>query len=242
MICKVCGYKFNKSKKNSKCPFCGEEISSQKQKRKKYNKKNNDNSLIARPHEYSSTIPQKFREDWFCSFEINKNELKMSRFLNGGQFSFLGNLILFIMGFIFLLGFIFFFPYIIGIVEIILIGMGMLFLIAIIFAQDFTYSTYRVNSSGIIVKTPLKEYFIPKEKIDSIACKCVRRVKKIDLDDNYYESFYDLFIILRNKDKHLFNKIDIDTGLCYKDRIQVKYLVDKFNEYLGFIQDEGDKK
>ena len=37
------------------------------------------------------------------------------------------------------------------------------------------------------------------------------------------------------KDKNVFHKIDIDTGLCYKDKIDVDYLIDKFNEHLGLL-------
>ena len=231
MICKVCGYKFNKSKKISKCPFCGKEISLQKQKRK-YNK-NNEHSQLVLLRKYR-TMPQNFKK--LCSsFELNQDELKMSCFVDGGQFSFFGYLIPFITIFVWLILCSFVkmtippeYSYLIEFFMVIT------FFISVAFVSKLTYVTFIVNSSGIIVKTPLKEYFIPKEKIDSIVCRRIIRGENAS-------SSYDLFIKLRNKDKHLFNKIDIDTGLCYTDRIQVKYLVDKFNEYLGFIQDEGDQ-
>ena len=41
--------------------------------------------------------------------------------------------------------------------------------------------------------------------------------------------FYDLFIIMKETDKIFFNKIEIDTGLCYKNKIYVDYLIDMFN-------------
>ena len=168
---------------------------------------------------YSSSMPNNFR-GFGCSFEINQNELKMTRFVNGGEFSIWSSIAVGIIIALLFIAIIFF-----DISDFFII----LLVLMITCSQILTYSIFRVNTSGIFIKTIFKEYFIPKEKIDSLVCRTVKRKK-----GRYgTQTLYDVFIIM--KDKNVFHKIDIDTGLCYKDKIDVDYLIDKFNEHLGLL-------
>ena len=211
-----------------------------------YNQYNNDysepinnyqnqptNRYVSRLHKgYSSNMPESFK-GFGSSFTINKNELKMSRFVSEGEFSLISTIVLLI----------FIVPCTltpselldkmfpdktVGIVIIIV-----LFIVCISLFYILKYCIFTVNSSGITVKTGLKEYFIPKDKIDSIVCRTVKR-KELKYSLELMTTFYDLFIIMKERDKKLFNKIDLDTGLCYKNKIYVDYLIDMFNERLGF--------
>ena len=184
---------------------------------------------VARHHKvYGSNMPDNFK-GFGCTFEVTQNDLYMSRNLNGGDFVF-WSIIAIVLG-VFLIGFgpVFlpffgpllsdFSPFFIIVLFIFLVGSS-LFL---------TNAKIRVNSTGITIKTILKEYFLPREKIDSLVCRTVTRSK-----GRYgRESFYDVFIVM--KDKSVSNKLNLDTGLCYKNKIHVDYLIDMFNERLGFL-------
>ena len=193
------------------------------------------NRCASRLHKgYSSNMPEYFK-GFGSSFTINKNELKMSRFVSEGEFSIISTIVLLI----------FIIPGMlipsellekmfpnerIGIIVIIV-----LFIVCFSLFYILKYCIFTVNSSGITVKTGLKEYFIPKDKIDSIVCRTVKR-KELKYALELMTPFYDLFILMKEKDKKLFNKIEIDTGLCYKNKIHVDYLIDMFNERLGFVK------
>ena len=250
MICKVCGYESNEN--FSVCTYCVNEISSQNQtsfvnqnnqynqnnssqyqtpftrpnpQSNQYNQGNQYNNYNSEPTNnysqnqfdrpvarhyktYGSNMPDYFREGWKCSFEIDQSEIRMERFLNGGDFV---GWTLIVMILLFILFPIFIFP--------------IFFLLIFIFIP----AKIKVNSNGITIKTIFKQYFLPKEKIDSIICRTVTRSK-----GRYgSESFYDVFIVM--KDKSVANKQNLDTGLCYKNKIHVDYLIDMFNERLGFL-------
>ena len=260
MICRTCGYQENGN--FSVCPYCGTSTSSQNQtssmnqnnqnniEDQQNNYQNQPNRTVVRNNtNYDINMPNYFR-GFGCSFKVNQNELKMSRNLNGGDFTFwLKILSSLLLGGVFM----YFFTYlhslptskITNFMKKIDIQMFPFYVIIffIVLAISFNYMTkskITVNSTGITVKTAFIKYFMSKEKIDSIVCRTVTRT----IESYRYgrsrrygrtptESFYDVFIIM--KDTSVCNKTELDTGLCYKNKTQVDYLIDQFNEYLRFL-------
>ena len=179
---------------------------------------------------YSANMPDYFRE-FGCFFKIDKNELKMFRSVNDGEFSTWGWIIGSISFIVWYVGGCLYFVYnlkTLGIFEKILFFL--MFGFGFVLLYICKYSLFTVNSSGITVRTICKKYFIPKDKIDYCSCKIVERV---ELPEGYNEKkiYYSVFIMM--KDRSVFRKkIYIDTGLCYKDKFYVDYLVGRFNELL----------
>lgn len=192
-----------------------------------------------------------------CSFEQKQDELKISRFVNGGHFLRLGFYFIFFL-------FIFFsiFCAILGETFGGVFYIILLIFFSIIFPSSIRYLihiTFTVNSKGILVKTiDNKKYFIPREKIDCCISKKVKRYKDKKLDDS--ESFYGVVIKLNyipdnpiklqenvlsnvkymlsedffsNLDKVRITDSEVDTGLCYDLKRPAKYLANEFNKYLG---------
>ena len=221
-------------------------LNDQLEQNNQYNQYNNDysepinnyqnqsvNRCASRLHKgYSSNMPESFK-GFGSSFTINKNELKISRFVSEGEFSLISTIVLFIFLVPLALLPSELFEKIFPNERIAIIVIIVSFIISISLFYILKYCIFIVNSNGISVKTALKEYFIPKDKIDSIVCRTVKR-KELKYGLELMTPFYDLFIIMKETDKNFFNKIEIDTGLCYKNKIYVDYLIDMFNERLGF--------
>ena len=200
-----------------------------------------------------------------CSFEQKQDELKISRFVNGGDFIRLGFYFIFVL---FVLSSIFF-----GVLGEIFGGCWVIVLImlfSIILPSSIRYLvhiTFTVNSKGFFVKTiNNKKYFIPREKIDCCISKKVKRYKYKNSDES--ESFYGVVIKLNeipdkpiklhedalssfnymfsgeffsNFDKVRITSLEVDTGLCYDTKKPAKYLANEFNKYLGIEVIEEEK-
>ena len=211
------------------------------------NYQNQPNRPVARNFpNYDRNMPDYFRH-FGCSFEVNQNELKMSRNLNGGDFTFLLRILSSLLGLL-LLAFFFklsssqFIDFIHNVdIQIFPFYLIIFFIVLAISFNFMTRSKITVNSTGITVKTACMKYFMPKEKIDSIVCRTVtrsiERSRRFGSSRRYgrtpTDSFYDVFIIM--KDKSVCNKTELDTGLCYKNKVHVDYLIDEFNEHLRFL-------
>ena len=203
-----------------------------------------------------------------CSFEQKQDELKISRFVNGGHFWRLGFYCIYFL-------FIFFciFCAILGNIFGNCLPMILVMLFSIIFPSSIRYLiyiTFTVNLKGILAKTiDNKKYFIPREKIDYCFSKKVKRYKYKSSDEA--KIFYCVFIklneipdepikfnqdilssfnnVLSGKIFSNFNKVcitvsEVDTGLCYESKMPAKYLANEFNKYLGieFVEEEEVKE
>ena len=195
---------------------------------------------------YGRNMPDYFR-GFGCSFENNQDEIIMKRNLNGGDFVYWSPYLLFTLIFLifFVLPMVFFFflpllpNFLICFIGAILgaiskaipLLMGILLVSLIIWLSFLSTAEIRVNKSGITIKTLVHKYFIPSDKIDSLVCRTVTRGEKGR--SGRAETFPDVFIIMR--DTSIFNKTELDTGLCYKNKVHVDYLIDEFHEHLGFL-------
>ena len=190
---------------------------------------------------YGRNMPDYFR-DFGCSFDITEDEIIMTRNLNGGDFSgwekFIGILLICFVVFFgpaifgMILNF-FPFPFYIGsdFGSFLFIAS---FVFAVIFPFFMTRARVTVNSRGITIKTFFRKCFIPAEKIDYITSELViRGESRSRYGRTTVYKYHDVFIIM--KDSSVCNKMDLDTGLCYKNKVHVDYLVDEFNGRLGLL-------
>ena len=219
MKCKVCSYESNEN--FSVCPYCGEGSSLQSQSY-------SDSPLITKENKsYNSSDVEKIEKflKTCGSFENNQNELTMTTSLSEGDFA-KWSIVVIVSEALLLL---FSLQIVTKMFPDINSGLFiLLFFVLLAISVYFINSCkLKVDSSGITIKTVFKKYFIPKEKIVSLNCKIVKRT----VGKRQCASFYDIFIIM--KDKSFFNKVELDTGLCYMDKIHTDYLIDKFNEHLG---------
>ena len=192
---------------------------------------------------YGRNMPDYFR-GFCCSFENTPNELKMRRILNGGDFCggvflLIALVLLLIVGipvaFCYLVEFFPILEIISGIAQSMtgfLFILLLILILGLILGSSFlSIAEIRVNRNGITIKTLIHKYFIPSEKIDSLVSRTVTRGEGDRR--GRAETFSDVFIIM--KDRSICNKIELDTGLCYKNKVHVDYLIDEFHEHLGFL-------
>ncbi len=187
-----------------------------------------------------------FKGDIGSSFKATDNEIKISRFLNGGEFTFWPTVCSCVIAILIVAGAIY------GIhlkPDIMNNQIGIFAFLFVLVCSGFTtqlgkFATIIVNPNGISIKTLLGKFHIPKEKVNYCECRAVTRVRFKGLGRygrrrriyRRYESafeqvtYLDVFILLKEQNKF---KIDtVDTGLCYRYSEPVNYLKDEFNRIL----------
>ena len=186
-----------------------------------------------------------------ASFKANENEIKITRFLNGGTFVWWPRFFSFVLVIASIVGGIYLFPKLPN-SEFSCFGVIAVIVIAIIITELVKFGTIIVNEKGITAKTVIGKYFIPKEKIDFCNYESVQRINIKGSSRyghrrhrNHYgygnrggmeiEQILYLCLIVHLKDKNT-----IDTGLCYGlgGDEALDYLKGECNRILGVKERE----
>ena len=187
-----------------------------------------------------------FKSDIGCSFSATENEIKISRFLNDGEFVLWPKMFSFVLAILIVVGAFYGIhlkPSIMN-SQLGIFGFLFVFVIAYVVKELGKYATIIVNPNGITTKTMLGKFFIPREKVNYCEVQSVtrwkmsstrrrnlwgysRRRREATLEEVSY-----LDVIIKIKEQNKWKVDTVDTGLCYLYSEPVYYLKDEFNRIL----------
>lgn len=204
--------------------------------------------VIPMPVYNASEMAHYFKDGIGSSFTATENEIKISRFLNGGEFIFWPKMFSFVIAILIVVGAcygIHLRPNIMN-SEIGIFGFLFVLVIAFIVKELGKFATIIVNSNGITAKTLLGKIIIPRQKVNYCTCQPVTRLKMVSRRRRNYlgygrrrrseaslEPVTYLDVYVKTKEENKWKIDNIDTGLCYEYNDPVNYLKDEFNRILG---------
>lgn len=206
----------------------------------------NEPGTVKRPVYNPAEFAHFFKSDIGCSFSATENEIKISRFLNDGEFVLWPKVFSFVLAILIVVGAFYgvhLKPSIMN-SQLGIFGFLFVFVIAYVVKELGKYATIIVNPNGITTKTMLGKFFIPREKVNYCEVQSVtrwkmsstrrrnfwgygRRRREATLEEVSY-----LDVIIKIKETNKWKVDTVDTGLCYLYHEPVNYLKDEFNRIL----------